>query len=652
MTGLFGIAHWDGAQVCPRQLVSMDAALAPWGPAGGFQEILGCAGLGLRLSINAEEDKADRQPLRSADGQSLFVFAGRLDNREEVLEALPGWESGSSAGVPDSRIALAAYESFGEPFLERLVGCFALAIWNRSDRSLRLARSPFVAPPVFYHTTARTLAFATHPGALFVLPHIPRRIFERKLADMLVRSPADPEGTLYEGIARLPTGCWLRASEAGIRVHPFWTPDLASEIRFPRDEDYAEAFRELLDRVVRGQLRGLGEVGVMLSGGLDSSAVAATAAGILDLGRRRLFAFTEVPPEGYSAQEAAGRYADETPLVTALARRYPNLDLERVDTSPETFLDRMEDRFATLDRPFLNDSNMVWIEAILRSASRKGVGNLLDGDWGNLAFSRSGAGLLPDLLGRGRWLQAWREASLQARRQPAGNALRTFLGQGVLPCLGEPLHRRVLAWSGRTDPRSPACLQRISPIAPGFALEHQVRRRAEAMPGTGPAAPALLERWRNYQALALQDSGPVVASFEARFGVVLRSPLADPRLVSFCLRMPEHQYQRGGQTRYLVRRALVDRVPEAILANEARGIQAADTFVRLSGIRGPMLAELDRIGQCALARQALDLPRLGRMLEHWPEGATAVGRDANTYCRVLERGLTVGRFLSWFEKGS
>ena len=135
------------------------------------------------------------------------------------------------------------------------------------------------------------------------------------------------------------------------------------------------------------------------------------------------------------------------------------------------------------------------------------------------------------------------------------------------------------------------------------------------------------------------------------FGVETRCPPVDARLVEFCLALPEDQYLRDGQPRWLIRRAMADRLPPVVLRNRKRGLQAADWFERLSAIRPQICEELAQLEQSELARRALDLPRLRRLVEHWPQGRWGEMQVLTSYRMLLESGLMVGRFIRWFEAG-
>lgn len=649
MSAIFGLVNPTGEAVAKHDLDRMSAALALNGPDGGGIWTQGHVGLGQRLMCFTSEDLFERQPLVSADGQRALVCDGRIDNRSELVRELD-IPVGMAHELPDSAFVLSAYVKWGEDCVHHLVGGFAFAFWDSRTQCLLLARSAIAAPALYYFSTPQVFAFATMPKGLHALPFLTRTVNEEKLADMLVMSPATPTATLYQGVHRLRTGHSLTLGRDGLKVRQFWQPDLKRELRFPRDEDYIAALDELFERVVRDNLRSATPVGAMMSGGLDSSAVAVTAARLLKPRGERLTVFTEVPRAGFEGPVPKGRYADETPFVQAIAGMYDNLDLVLVRTDGRTYLDDIDRAFLHLEMPFRNTSNRVWIEAILQEARGRGIRVVLGGGGGNLTISWNGGGLLPALLRQGKWSQALHQAHAMARQGAARSTFRALVGQGMIPLAPTPLWIAVGRLRGRPDATAFQPWRAWSPINPDFAATYKVEARARAQGQNFRFHDTRDIREVLFDSLTLQDSGAYITAFQSMFGVDSRSPLGDVRLAEFCLTLPEEQFLRDGEPRSLVRRVMSDRLPRQVLSNRRRGLQAADWFERSTAARGEIAAELERMDRCDLARRALDLPRMRRLVEHWPTGGWGQDRVRVPYQNMLERGVTVGRFLRWVDE--
>ena len=141
MSAIFGLVGLRGRPVDRRNLETISAALRRHGRDGAGVWVDRHIGLGQRLRWATPEDRVERQPLRSADGQRTLVHDGRLDNRAELAAAL-GIDLVSARAMPDSAFVLRAYEKWGEACVRRLVGAFAFALWDAGAQHVVIARSP------------------------------------------------------------------------------------------------------------------------------------------------------------------------------------------------------------------------------------------------------------------------------------------------------------------------------------------------------------------------------------------------------------------------------------------------------------------------------------------------------------------------------
>ncbi|HJW86660.1 MAG TPA: asparagine synthetase B [Candidatus Brocadiaceae bacterium] len=648
MSAIFGLYYRNNKAVDPADLARMEKALSRHGVDGSGFLCRGPVGIGQCLMAFLPEDSQGRQPLSSDDGNILFVSDGRLDNREELIDKL-GLISNlpTAASLSDGELMFRAHQYWGDRCVDFLVGVFAFAVWNARQEQFFIARSPITAPSLFYYITPHVFAFATSPKGLFALPFITRRIDEQTLALNLIKLSGNPGTTLYKDIVRLLTGSQLTASREGFTVKRYWDAALNREIRFNRDEEYTEALLELLHRVVTDNLRSKTPVGVMMSGGLDSTAVATIAARHLKPQGKTLATFTEVPGSFNPGHLSRNQYGDESPFVQAMYHLHDNLAVNLIRTEGQTFLDNTDALFFHLERHFSNTANRVWVEAILHESHHQGIRVLLTGMQGNLTVSRASAGHLSQLLASGRWMEGIKEASLMARRGSARSITRA-LAQGIMPLLPYPLWW--IAQRLRGEPLAGVHQPWLSysPIHPDFAKEHNVGEQARLWKYHYFSQPDRDGRRRNFDALMNQDVGVFDTAYRSMYGIDIRNPLADPRIAQFCCAIPEEQFRLNGESRSLIRRAMANRLPETILSNTKRGMQAADWFERLTMLRNQLPSELDRFSHCDLARRALDLPKMRFLVEHWPSGK-ANNRQLLLYRRVLEFGLMMGRFLCWIE---
>jgi len=650
MSAIFGLIHLDNQLVIPDELERMSRACAPLGPDGGGTFIERATGLGYCLMRFTPEDKFEQKPWLSTDRQTVLVCDIRLDNREELTRelAIPFSEM---CHLPDSAYVLTAYEKWGEDCVQHLVGDYAFALWNARDQRLFLARSAVGGRPLYYYATSNLFAFASTPKGLFTLPNIPRSLNLERIADYLVHAPIEPGTSFFRDIRRLHAGHVLTVCRSVVKERRFWQPELLRELRYRSDDEYVNAFNELFELVVAAQLRSVSPVGVMMSGGLDSTSVAAVAATQLKQHGKRLATYTEVPRSGFDGCVVRGRYADETLFVQAMSRQYGNIDLNLIRTDNRMFLDDLDGFFDLAYMPFRNASNRIWFEAILQEARNQGVHVLLTGAQGNLTISRSGQGLLPMLIRTGKWWQALHEAHAAGK----GTLFRTLGGQGVLPLLPTPLFLLVQYLRGQHRPTAgSAPWSAYSAINPDFARSQRVRERASEK-GCDfhlRLKPDIRLTFSKMLPGLTMAANEIYHAYRGLYGVDLRDPTADLRIVEFCLSLPEEQYLKDGVSRRLIRRAMAARLPAEILANRQRGLQAAGWFERLLASRESILLELGEWQKDELLSGILDLQRMVRLVEQMPHANGDADRIMMDYRQVLEFGLMTGRFVRWLENGA
>jgi len=650
VSAIFGLVAVHGDGLPGQALEAMRSALADHGGDGGGIWAVGGAGLGQQLKLATPEDRFERQPLVSRDGLRVLVSDGRIDNRLELsgdLE-LPS----PPRSVPDSAFILAAYERWGTDCGQHLVGSFSFAIWDAGVKRLLLSRSPFSARPVFFHRAADFFAFATMPRALFALPGVPRRLCLESVADHLILVPLEPGASMFQDIRSLEPGHVLAVDRRGSHLRAFWKPELRHELRLRSDEEYVEAFTERFDRVVADNLRSLSPVGVLLSGGLDSASVAATAAPLLARRGERLTAFTGAPRAGFREPGAPHWLVDEAPLAGMVAARYANIDLSVIRAEGLFFLNELDRFFDAAEIPYEATASRVWHEGIMAEAQSRGVRVLLTGKCGNWTVSWNGGGLIRSLVGTGRWAAAWRETRALAPGGRGGPVARAFARRGLIPQLPWRAQLAIARRRGGDDPllAPESWWAPLSPIHPEFARAQHVAARSRARECDHWFRRRIDTPERRYDRLMhVQRLACVNSAFQALYGTDIRDPTADARIADFCLSLPEEQYRRGGVSRWLIRRAMADRLPAEILASPRRGIDTADWFERLSGARGQVFEALRLLEQSETASAVLDLPRLRRLADQIDQPTEDPVQRLTDYRLVLERGLMVGRFLRWFE---
>ena len=582
------------------------------------------------------EDRHDRQP--NTGSRVTLVATARLDNRAELTERL-GLEPTRARNMADGEFVLAAYERWSDNCPNQLLGDFSFAVWDETRQRLFCARDHLGRHPLVYFSSDRLFALASMPKGLFSLPDVPRRLDEDEVIRRLRVGPLDEvaprERHIFAELRTLPAGHCLVATASGETVSRYWAPNPERRLRLS-DAETIETFRVLFDDAVRCRLRGTGNVGSELSGGLDSAAVTVTAARLLAGDGRGLTAFTAAPRPGYVAEGVAGWPLDESYFAALTASRHPNITHVVMRSNGTNPLDVIRRSLLLADRVPNNPCGAVWGHQMCAEAKRRGVGVLLTAESGNMTVSYNGRPRLAALLRQGKWITLQRELTAlpgSARRRMM-HLLRPYLPQHVsegLRRMFRPARRRhtalhpdLLARFARQEREEAQAHLRL--VSDGFALRTAVLFRV--------------------------DPGPFLAATLAGWGIDSRDPTADRRIVEFCLSLPEDQYLRQGTERRLVREAFADRLPPEVLAQTQKGRQAVDFHEGVEQSREELLAELDSIAKSPMAQRCLDLPWLRNMLENWPKDGWPNLERESTHRFALLRGVAMGHFIQAVEGGN
>lgn len=605
MTAIAGAWRFFDKAASADRCLAMLAAQARYGTGPSQCWAAGGIALGRRLTPVVPEDRYDRGVEQGPDGAFRMVADVRIDNRAELARAL-GIAPAEAGGLADARLLMLAWQRWREAALERVVGDFAVAVWDGAR--LILARDFPGQRPLCYWQGADQMAFASMPHGLFALDEVVPQ------ADMLsierfarFAQPVD-DGTYFHGIRTVAPGETIAFTPESTKRARHWAPP-RKPLMLPRDEDYVEAVRETLDLAVGARLRGSeGGLACHLSAGLDSSAVMATAAR-LHTAARPISAIT-VTPSGDYRSAGGDRLTDERELAAATASQHESVEhliVERANRSP---LDHFDTWFDLFQRPASDVPNQDWYTAANEAAQCRGATMLLHGQAGNLTFSHSGPELLAELLAQGRLFRWARESRAKVA---AGIPWRSALTQSLAPFLPRPLWIVGEAWRGRYTRMHDYAL-----VRPGSAScgPFGSRRAGEVDYSLQPRADA--RRWRA-ETLGSIDYGTINKGLLAAWGLDLRDPLADRRMIELTLAIPATQFDSGGVARSLARRVLADRVPDEVLSAPRRGYQSADWLRYLSAYRHDIAAEAERQRHSGAA-SFLDHERIRDLLSNWPTG--------------------------------
>ena len=632
MSGIAAVLNLDGSSVPSSEVDRMVNVLKPHGPHRQETLLRGNAGFAVCLQHLTPEDLFERQPLLLAN-RMVMLFDGRVDNRSELSNFL-GISVSEQASMSDSMIALRLFDRWGERGLERIVGVFAIIIMDFQDGQLVCARDHMGLRGLHYFHSGKRFAVATIPEALFALHGVPLTLNKDKVADTLVRRGVNSEATHYQDIYRVLSGSVIRVRNGGFSKGRFWDPESISDVRLKSDQDYVEAFQERLDIAVKSNLRSIRAPCAGITGGLDSSSIAVIAADILAASGCRLNTFTAVPEVGF-AREESGLYFNETPYVRQIAEANPNIVPHFVPPNEDPILEQISEqiRIGGYGGCVLNG---LWNMDLFAAARSAGHNVMLGGDMGNHTMSYNGRSYLTALLLKGRWVRLFSEIRASDRWR---SRIRHHVIGPVIPAF---LFRRYKKWRRRGEPP----WYDFSALHPVFADKSGVvdRTAREYLPFDA-AQPRDGRQARIMDLHCFDDTADWLSKVRAGFQVDYRTPAFDRRLVEFCFGIPEDQYLRGGRERWLIRRAMTGRLPDVVLNNKKRGLQAADWYPRLARERSRIMEELKRLTANPEVASIIDLRRLIAILDNWPDRQPSYWSSERHHLQLLPEALGAAYFV-------
>ena len=625
MSALAGILDYsedaDGGQLCRRML---DAQASY---ASGLIA-LGELGAASFAALSRKPQLAGGDAGRPPSARWLIVADVRLDNRQELISRLgPG---SLPPDADDAAILLAAWTRWKGSAPDFIVGEYAFAIYDHDDRALILARDCSGDRPLFYARTRDRIAFASMPGGLrAIAAHAPS---QAAIAARLAGHPTDDDGSVFTGIERVRPGELVQLTPSGSKRAYHWQPLIgAPEPSGPdarlSDADYVDRYRHLLDQAVACRLPSDGSpVASQLSSGWDSNAVTATAARLY---RGSVIAFTAAPADQQLGPLPRGRIADESAFAAITAERHAIDHVIVRETMP--LFDVVRRQSALLQTPVTSAFNLAWWEAIRTRARDRGATHLLTGELGNYTLNAGGLRTLAEYVRRAMWRTWWNEARAAARRPDVrwrGIMVNSFGHLLPSPAMGA-LRARFLGMPAKD--------------ATSFLrTEWRDQRGRDPVPQAQSSADPYLAR---LAAIRRSDPGVVRKAAFAQAGIAELDPTADRRLIEFSLTLPPEQLFRGGQSRPLARAALADRVPAAILDMQVRGLQGADWFLHFRAAEAQEV--LEEIAPHAAVRDLLDIPRMKRAIEAWPDRDWNSEHHVATYGELMS-ALAAGIFLTQF----
>lgn len=504
-----------------------------------------------RLSI-IDLSTAANQPFEDASGRYMMVFNGEIYNFMDIKAKLPDYPFRTHS---DTEVAIAAYGKWGPAALEEFRGMFAIAIWDRRERSLFIARDRFGVKPLYYTLTPRGLIFASEIRAILASDRVPKKVNKKALDDYLKYQSFTAPYTLVENILQVPAGAYMIYKDGRCETKVYW--DVTEKRAEIADQDPAgirKRIEELLYRSVERRLVSDVPLGAFLSGGIDSSAVVAIMSRV---SRSRTKAFTLAFEE---------KEFNELPYAEMLAKKY-QVDHSVVMVRPQDFLDKLPTTLDAMDSPSGDGPNTYVVSEAIR---KSGITVALSGIGGDELFAgypmfrqfHRLKQLAPvfDHIGTLR--------KLAAAFIPSGdrklNTVKSLLSSPDSDITNiYPNFRQI----HNTD--KIRCLRAATgrPATAAFTLEEELKAKRAAIDRFEPLAQVSIADYLGYtQNVLLKDADQMSMAVSLE----LREPFFDHDLVEYVLNIPDNIKFPAYPKKLLVE-SLGDLLPQEIVFRKKQG---------------------------------------------------------------------------------
>jgi asparagine synthase (glutamine-hydrolysing) len=627
MCGFVAILSRDGHQPDPAFLARMTDLLAHRGPDDSGFFIEGPVGLGFRRLAILDLAPSGHQPMTSADNRHVIVFNGEIYNYVELRKELVA-RGHVFRSTGDTEVLLAAYREWGPACLERLNGMWAFVIYDRVERRIFGARDRFGVKPLFLYRDATRTVLASEIKALRDSGYARLEVDQRAIADFLLEGRLDSTNrTFYSGVTRISPGTAFEADATGdLRFFRYWSLlDAAGAGAEPADPP--AAYAELFEDAVRLRMRADVPVGVLLSGGLDSTSIMCAMARVGEASQPQL----SLNAFCYMSSEF-----DETRYIEATLRQTA-ANLCRLQEEPRNLWADLERHLWFQDEPVHSFTSVIGYQ-LMGLARSHGVKVLLNGQGADEVLAGYGSYFSEywaDLVWAGHLWQALQE--VRAYGKAHGRQVARRQVEQALRCAAGRLAHRLPA-------HKRASQQRLATRLEGDAWVSGDVKRAWV-----PEQHATVESLQASLQRSLEhDPLPLYLRVEDRnsmaHGVEVRLPFMDYRLVAFAFRLGSRWKLRGGYNKFLLREAMNDRIPPSVRTRVDKfGFpNSADHWFRTElyqpfrdllssrSVRESGLWQVDTIehaleqhrrGECSIGSRLFDVAQLCMWLEgsrRWP----------------------------------
>ncbi|GIM27390.1 asparagine synthetase B [Clostridium polyendosporum] len=566
--------------------------------------------MGCGIQYITRESKYETLPAYDQKRELIITADAIIDNRSELLKVfnikLDSWSK-----TTDSELILRAYEMWGKDCAKYLIGDFAFVIWDKVKNEIFCARDHVGKRTLYYYYDGNTFAFSTLMNPLFEVQQ-DVELNDRWIADFLsidgILHEVECNETIYKGIYQVPPATIITINKNGLCKDLYWDPlKEVKPLRLKKDEEYDKYFKKVFFEAVDCRLRSSGEVGIMLSGGLDSGSVGCIAARNLENEGKRLKAFCSIPMDSYKNINNQYYMSDESEYVEEIIKAYNNIDITYCKSEGKNSSTNIDRFVSILEQPYKTIENLFWNDEILQRASKSGCKVLLSGQYGNCTISfgdfvTNALTLFRDM----RYIRLYKEIRAYSRLK---KIRRYKIGKALIKVF-TPYNIRKLLSSKNEGYDNYADVPANRELIKKWNVD---KRLSELKLNEYPQRYYDLYETRKsiVNPIAFSHIGAMETKLSLSHGIIERDPTRDKRVIEFCLSLPTEQFYNDGQDRNLIRRGMKGILPDKIRLNRTRrGLQSADWIERLNDSWKSIKEQLDEYLQLPEIKNYIDVEKV------------------------------------------
>jgi len=534
-----------------------------------------------------DEDQFEVLPYYDAEA-GLFITADViLDNRDDLIKDLA--LSGKDMVITDGFIVLEAYKKWGYDTPKHLLGDFAFAIWDSKKEELFITRDHTGTRSLYYTKNENSIRFSTTINPLIFQESNKQELIDEEWLTMYFALPKyvvdyDSIRTMYKNIFQAPIAQSLIVTKTEIKMFKFW--DVKQQISTKNTtisrNDWLALFNQIFEESVKCRTRSIGNIGTFLSGGLDSTSVAAVASKELKRCKKKLYSFTSIPQfnvEGYDENYIA---INEKKDVELFVSHFNNIMPNYVDCANQNIITSLDELIQIVEFPFKALENLVWINQCNKKAAGYDCKVMLSGQFGNFTISRGDFRKhIETLKKHGNYAEMYDEVVAFSSLHHVSK--RFILKKIFIMNIPEGVKKiRRKLYGKKTSVYNPYLLYLKKDLLDKFEIIDKLKRKKFYEPSIQnlnfyDEGDCMLDE------LTMTHIGAYDTKFGLQYGMLIRDPTKDVRVIEFCLKAPFRLFVERGIERKLIRDAMENIVPDEIRLNlKKRGLQGGDWNERIS----------------------------------------------------------------------